>query len=184
MRRGQLLHRLLEALPELPPATRSDTAKHFLAEVADDFSAAEIALMVDEALTVLNDPSFAPVFADGSRPEIDIAAELESNRGPIRLTGRIDRLAVTDHEVMIVDYKTDRPAPIEVDQVRSSYIGQLALYAEAVGRLYPNRRIRAALLWTASPRLMPIPATALSAALEGILSPPTADAGTAGESAA
>ena len=50
-------------------------------------------------------------------------------RGEMRaVSGKIDRLAMTSDEVLIVDYKTNRPAPAGVDTVPSAYIAQLALY--------------------------------------------------------
>ena len=63
--------------------------------------------LVDSALAVLDHPDFAPVFAPGSRAEVEIAGRI----GGATLSGRIDRLAVADDRVLIVDYKTNRPAP-------------------------------------------------------------------------
>ena len=67
---------------------------------------------------------------------------------PLRLNGRIDRLAVTDHEVLIIDYKTNRPPPSEAAGVAPAYLFQLAAYRLALGRIYPGRPVRAAILWT------------------------------------
>ena len=64
---------------------------------------------------------------------------------------------VTDNEVMIVDYKTNRPPPQELQGVAPAYLYQLAAYALALAEIYPGRRLRAALLWTDGPRLMEIP---------------------------
>ncbi len=120
--------------------------------------------LVSEVLIVLADARFAAVFAPGSQAEIDIAAEMATGDGDASLSGRIDRLAVTDHEVLIVDYKTNRPAPPSLDKVPEAYVVQLALYARVLGRLYPERQIRTALLWTDIPALMPIPEERLEAA--------------------
>jgi ATP-dependent helicase/nuclease subunit A len=48
------------------------------------------------------------------------------------------------------------------------YIAQLALYRAVLKRLYPDRPIRAALVWTAAPSLTEIPPEALDAALTGL----------------
>jgi len=53
-------------------------------------------------------------------------------------------------------YKTLRPPPESEDVVPAIYLRQLALYGEALARIYPGRAIRCALLWTQGPRLMPI----------------------------
>ena len=48
---------------------------------------------------------------------------------------------------------------------------QLALYRAVLMRLYPDRPVRAALVWTDIPGLMEIPAEALDAALAGLTTP-------------
>ncbi len=164
LQRGRLVHRLLEALPSHAETDRRATAVRFLEAAAPAMSAAAREALVSEVLVVLADPRFAGVFGPGSRAEVDIGAELPVDGGIGVLSGRIDRLAVTDHEVLIVDYKTNRPAPESLDKTPEAYIVQLALYAEVLGRLYPDRRIRAALLWTDLPALMPIPGDRLAAA--------------------
>ena len=84
------------------------------------------------------------------------------------MSGQIDRLVVTPDEVLIADYKTNRPAPKSLDEAKkrhADYVRQLALYRAVLMRLYPGRPVRAALLWTDTPDLMEIPAADLDAAL-------------------
>jgi ATP-dependent helicase/nuclease subunit A len=68
---------------------------------------------------------------------------------------------------MIVDYKTNRPVPATAPE---QYVGQLALYRAVLRRLYPDRPVTAALLWTNLPGLMEIPAASLDFAETLILS--------------
>ena len=70
--------------------------------------------------------------------------------------GQVDRLAVTDSEILIVDYKTNRPPPDAAAGVALAYRRQLALYRSLLQAIYPGRAVRAFLLWTAAPRLMEI----------------------------
>jgi ATP-dependent helicase/nuclease subunit A len=87
-------------------------------------------------------------------------------RGRKRLvSGKIDRLAVTAEEVMIVDYKTNRPVPTSLAEVPAAYVLQLALYGALLKPLYPGRKIAAVLLFTEAPRLIELPAVALDDAL-------------------
>ena len=158
--RGRLVHRLLQSLPEVAPADRAAVATRYLAAVAGDLAEVDRTTLVDEVLAVLAHPDFAAVFAPGSRAEVDIAGSL----GDTTISGRIDRLAVTDGEVLIVDYKTNRPAPDRLDAVPPEYVAQLALYRTVLRRLYPGREVTAALLWTDRPALMAIPAAALDSA--------------------
>ena len=175
LQRGQLIHRLLESLPDREPAERRSIAERYLAAVAANLAEAERTGLIDEVTGVLEDRRFAAVFAPGSRAEIDIAGALEPDGDSDLLSGRIDRLAVTDHEVLIVDYKTNRPAPTDLDSVPEAYVVQLALYARILRRLHPNRPIRAALLWTDLPALMEVPEERLKAAegkaIEGVSAP-------------
>jgi ATP-dependent helicase/nuclease subunit A len=50
-------------------------------------------------------------------------------------------------------------------------VTQLALYRAVLGRLYPDKTIRCALIWTEVPDLMEISAASLDAALLALTSP-------------
>jgi ATP-dependent helicase/nuclease subunit A len=110
------------------------------------------------------DPRFAAVFGPGSRAEIEIAGQLPVADGMRPIGGRIDRIIVTPERVLIVDFKTNRPAPLVLEEVPPEYLAQLAAYRRALAQLYPDRPVAAALLWTDGPRLMEIPDSALDAA--------------------
>ena len=75
----------------------------------------------------------------------------------LKLIGQIDRLVDLGDEVLIVDYKTNRPPPPKVEQVAAAYLFQLAAYRLALREIYAGRRVKAALLWTDGPRIMAIP---------------------------
>jgi ATP-dependent helicase/nuclease subunit A len=81
---------------------------------------------------------------------------------------------VTPQAVLIADYKTNRPAPQNLDEALARtphYVAQLALYRAVLAQLYPDTPVRAALVWTDSSTLMEIPAAALDAAIPAILTP-------------
>jgi ATP-dependent helicase/nuclease subunit A len=156
-RRGTLIHRLLELLPDLPPAARAEAGRRFLAQPAHNLDGAAIDALVAEVLTVLNDPAFAALFAPGSRAEVPVTGLL----GTTPVTGQIDRLAVTDDAVLVVDYKTNRPPPAAVADTPRAYVRQMAAYRRLLQDLYPGRLVRCALLWTDAPRLMELPAAML-----------------------
>lgn len=158
--RGTLTHALLQYLPEIADGERKAAATAFVGLRGAALSAKARMSIVRETLAILNSSEFAGLFGKGSRAEVPISALLPrpAGRGPaLRLTGQIDRLAVTGSEVMIVDYKTNRPPPLQVQGVAPAYLYQLAAYALALAEIYPGRRLRAALLWTDGPRLMEIP---------------------------
>ena len=87
------------------------------------------------------------------------------------VSGKIDRLAVTDEAVFIVDYKTNRPAPISLAEVPLSYVVQLALYRALLKPLYPGKKISAVLLFTEAPRLIVLPEAAMDDALARLTQP-------------
>jgi ATP-dependent helicase/nuclease subunit A len=157
--RGSLMHRLLQSLPDIPPAARTEAARRHLARAAKDFTAAESEAMLTQVLGLIADPRFAELFSAGSRAEVPIVGRL--NGGALVASGLVDRLAVTSESVLIADYKTNRPAPQRIEDVPQAYIRQLALYRAVLGKLYPDRPVRAALIWTDVPDLMEIPAAAL-----------------------
>ena len=59
----------------------------------------------------------------------------------------------------------------EVEGSHEGYVAQLALYRAVLQRLYPDRPIRAALVWTDVPDLMEVSAAALDQALAPLISP-------------
>ena len=67
--------------------------------------------------------------------------------------------------MLIVDYKTNRPAPAVLADVPPAYLLQLALYRALLRPLYPGRKIAAVLLFTEQPRLIALPDSALDDAL-------------------
>ena len=82
---------------------------------------------------------------------------------PLKLNGQIDRLVETANEIMIIDYKTNRPPPTVVSDVAETYLVQLSAYRVALAAIFPGKTVRAALLWTQTPSLMEIPAATLDA---------------------
>jgi ATP-dependent helicase/nuclease subunit A len=69
---------------------------------------------------------------------------------------------------MIFDFKTDRPAPECAEKAPEAYVVQLALYREVLRKIFPNRPVTCALLWTEAPRLMQLPDARLDAALAAL----------------
>jgi ATP-dependent helicase/nuclease subunit A len=151
-KRGLLVHRLLQSLPELPAGEREDMARRFLALPAHGLSTEEQDEIRRETLAVLGHPDFAAIYGPGSQAEVPLVGLVEGHA----LSGQIDRLVVEDDRVLVVDFKTLRPPPATEAEVAPIYLRQLALYRAALGQIYPGRQIRCALLWTEGPRLMPI----------------------------
>ena len=114
--------------------------------------------IAEEVLGILGDDRFAALFGPGSRAEVPLIGLL----GETVVSGQVDRLVVGDHEVMVVDYKTNRPPPHDEAGVAPAYILQMATYRAVLSRIYPGKSIRCALLWTDGPRLMELSDAVLS----------------------
>ncbi len=152
-RRGLLVHRLLEALPELPPRAREAACRRYLARAAHGLAAAAQEEIARETLAVLADAALAPLFGPGSRAEVALVGEVNGRV----ISGQIDRLLVGEREILVVDYKTNRAPPAAVEEVAVAYLRQMAAYRALLRRIYPGRRLRAALLFTDGPALMLLP---------------------------
>ncbi len=151
-KRGNVVHALLARLPEIAIDARRARAIRYA--VAQGFDADAAAALADETLRLLDDPQFAPVFAPSSRAEVAFLAALPELGPRAQVNGRVDRLAVTDTEVLILDFKTNRPPPSREDDVSPIYLAQMALYRAAATRIFPDRRIVCGLIWTDGPSLM------------------------------
>jgi ATP-dependent helicase/nuclease subunit A len=149
-RRGRLIHRLLQALPDVAADRRPAVAARMLAsETLDEATRAEI---VASALAVLRDPAVAAAFGPGSLAEAPVVGRIASQV----IAGQVDRLVVGPSEVLVIDYKTNRPPPKRAEEVAPVYLGQMAAYRALLREIYPGRTVRCLLLWTEGPRLMPL----------------------------
>jgi ATP-dependent helicase/nuclease subunit A len=170
LQRGTLVHRLLQSLPDVPSERRRDTALRYLARNAGGWSDDEREALATQILALIGDVGFASVYAPGSRAEVLIVGRLDRpGRPPAQVTGQIDRLVVTPAEVLIVDYKTNHAPPRAAADVPAAYVRQLALYRAVLQKLYPQKPVRAALLWTETTEMMEIPTSALDAQLATII---------------
>ena len=163
--RGRLVHTLLQHLPQVAPAEQERAAKAFVAARGHDLSEALRQEIVSETLAIVQDPRFAPLFQPGSLGEVPIVARF----GKGDLSGQIDRLAVLDDALLVLDYKTNRPPPETPEEVAPAYVAQLAAYRAALRLMFPGRALRAALVWTDGPKLMEIPSNLLDRAERRIL---------------
>ena len=163
-RRGSLIHKLLETLPDLAIDRREGSAEAYLAAQPDldDDQRTQIAA---ETLAVLNHPEFAPLFGPDSLAEVSLTGTAPGLPDGIILNGQVDRLVITDHEILIVDYKTNRPPPTDAKDVPRLYLAQMAAYQALLRAIHPAKTVRCALVWTDGPRLMELEDAALEKAL-------------------
>jgi ATP-dependent helicase/nuclease subunit A len=167
LQRGQIVHRLMQSLPDVAPSARKAALEHYLSNAGRHLSSEERGEIARHVFAILEDDRFAEVFAAASRPEVPIVGRIpRPNDDPVLVAGQVDRLVVTSNAVLAVDYKTDSVVPESLAQVPRAYIAQLALYRAVLMRIYPQKSVGAALIFSAGPVLLEVPAAMLEAALQ------------------
>jgi ATP-dependent helicase/nuclease subunit A len=162
--RGDLIHLLLQHLPELPVERRSAAAQALASSRFRQLTAEQRSEGISAAIGLLDDPRFNAVFGSAGRSEIDVAGIVRVGGRDIEVSGRIDRLAVTASEVLIIDYKTGQP-PADPKHLPASYRRQLAVYATLLGDIYPDKTVTPAILWTDAAEIVPMTPAAVADAL-------------------
>jgi len=163
--RGRLLHALFERLPALPPETRLAAGDRWLEHSGGVADAGERALLVRDVCAIIADPAHAAIFASEALAEAPIAAMLANGQV---VAGTVDRLLVQPDRIMLIDFKTSRRAPANLDQVPEHHLRQMGAYAAALAVIFPDRQIEAALLYTSGPTLIPLPRAVLEAHKPGL----------------
>ncbi|MGB3738447.1 MAG: PD-(D/E)XK nuclease family protein, partial [Pontixanthobacter sp.] len=164
--RGVLIHALLERLPAVAPDKRVAGGRDWLMRHADDLAPEEREEMIVSALQVIDTPDYASIFSADALAEVPLSATVD---GQV-VAGIADRLLIEGKRVTVVDFKTARRPPMSLDQVPYATIRQMAAYAAALGVIYPEHEVRAAVLYTHAPRLIPIPAELLESNKPGLSS--------------
>lgn len=152
--RGIVIHRLLQILPDLEAAARAPACQAYLARPAHALKPEDQEQIAEEVLATLADPDFADLFGPDSMAEVPVIGTVDGLEGPEVISGQVDRLIVKKNGIMVLDYKTSRPAPDTPAGVSPAYLRQMATYRAVFNGLWPDRPVRCALLWTSIPRLM------------------------------
>ncbi|MFC4256003.1 double-strand break repair helicase AddA [Altererythrobacter xixiisoli] len=163
-KRGVLMHRLLERLPDIAETDRAVAGERWLARNGAEFSPAERSEMLTLARDVLAHPEWRDLFGPAALAEVPLAATVDGRV----IAGSADRLLVLPDRVLVVDFKTARRPPRDLAQVPAHTLRQMGAYAVALQAIYPGRRIEAALLYTQLPLLIALPADVLAAHKPGL----------------
>jgi ATP-dependent helicase/nuclease subunit A len=163
--RGTAVHMVLERLADEPAELRRELAARLLGHAFPGLPPETAAGVVDEALAVFDAPFAADIFGPGTLAEAGITLDLPEV-APQLMLGRVDRLVINRHRVLVVDFKTDAQPPATAEAVPEAYLAQLGCYRAGLAALYRERPVEAAILWTAGPDLMLLDNAAMDRALE------------------
>lgn len=149
-RRGTVIHKLLQYIGSLNPSLRESAAYQFLKKYLPEFSMTEIDKIIEEVNNLCT--AYPSIFSENSQAEVPIIGEVD---GKI-MSAKIDRLVVSPNKVVIVDYKTNRPAADTVSNVPGIYLKQLGDYKKLLQRIYPGKEVETYLLWTNTCNMMKV----------------------------
>jgi ATP-dependent helicase/nuclease subunit A len=152
-RRGQLIHTLLQHLPEVAAPDRPAAALRFLDKPAHHLPFGEPARIAAEVLAVIAHPDLAPAFGPESRAEVPLTGVV----GASVVGGMVDRLVVQPDRVLVVDFKTNRHMPARVEDTPVLYVRQMASYRAVLRAIFPGRTIACALVWTREAKVAILP---------------------------
>ena len=166
--KGTVLHKLFEVLPDVEPSRQNEVALEYLQRTLPNFGHTEHAAIVENVQSVLSDESLAPCFQpETSRAEVPIMGIVSLPSRDRSVSGTVDRLAVLDDRVIILDFKTGRYVPKNADVIPQDYALQMALYAMLLSQIYPEKSVEPVIVWTTAAegaRIMRLPDAALEEA--------------------
>lgn len=165
-KRGRQIHLLLEHLPNAPVEDWSNIAPTLLRNAGEEADK-DWPTLLAEASQVLQNPDLKHVFAPDTLAEVSLTAAYKT----ARLHGTIDRLIVTETEVIAIDFKTNAVAPHTPEQTPEGLLRQMGAYAHMLGQIYPDKTVKTALLWTRTASLMPLDQELVTNALGNVTLP-------------
>jgi ATP-dependent helicase/nuclease subunit A len=154
---GTILHALLETLPL---AAQSDHPA-IIARITAGLSPQIANSAAREALSVLDTPALAPIFAPDSLSEVPVTAPI----GKTRLHGVIDRLQITETAITAYDFKSNRVVPKTPEDCPEGILRQMGAYAHMLAQIYPDHTVETAVLWTSDGTVMTLPNNIVTSAL-------------------
>ncbi len=156
MRRGSLIHLLLEYLPDQPHGQWDRVSRLLMQQYDSKVDTAEIKEIFSHAAGVLKTEALKPVFAPDALAEVKITARIPELGGR-QIYGTIDRLIVTDKTVVAVDFKSNRAVPQTPEEVPEGLLRQMGAYLSGLKLIYPDHTIDVSILWTETRHIMSLP---------------------------
>ena len=141
---GQTVHAALQWLTLQPDLAASALRQCIERQLHSRLTELPWQAALDEARAVLAAAALAPFFAPGLKAWNEQSLSIETADGVQQHV--LDRLVDTHEALWVLDYKTHRNS--EPALVLEGARAQLQRYVAAVQALYPQRRVRAAVIWT------------------------------------
>lgn len=149
-KRGTAIHKLLQYICLLDADKRESATLEFIQRQLPEVSAASHKDIVNEVITLCN--TYPDLFSVRSMAEVPIIGEVD---GKI-ISAKVDRLIVLQNKVLVVDYKTNRPAAKTLGDIPHLYLNQLQTYKKLLQKIYPDKNIETYILWTNTCNMMKV----------------------------
>ncbi|MGV2432820.1 MAG UNVERIFIED_CONTAM: PD-(D/E)XK nuclease family protein [Rickettsiaceae bacterium] len=89
-------------------------------------------------------------------PEVFTEMPIGYRQDNIVYFSRIDLVAISEQELVIIDYKSEKNPPQLLKDVNPKYIMQIESYAKAMRKIKPYHKISAKILWLENLHMMEI----------------------------
>ena len=147
--RGIAIHRCLELLTGNSGFSPANIRQCLCEELQLSMGDALLDECISEAQQLIANPSLQPVFRPAPNVSIFNECPIHFTHEETMIYGIIDRLLVSEDDALIIDYKSHTQAtPENSAQLAQAYQHQMTLYAQGVAKAWPDKKIRAALLFT------------------------------------
>ncbi len=150
--RGRIIHKILELLLLSQDKISKKTLTENYLAAQTDIGQNLKADIKREIFALIDNNAFDFLFSPHAKAEVAVMGEVD---GRI-ISGQIDRLVVMEDKVIIVDFKTNRPAAFSKDKVPLAYLKQMEIYQKLVEKIYPEKTVETFILWTNTLQLMKI----------------------------
>ncbi|MCR4300116.1 MAG: PD-(D/E)XK nuclease family protein, partial [Sulfuricaulis sp.] len=148
LRRGVVMHRMLERLASGQPRVIIEDALR--RELGERLEESEFNSWWREACRFIDQPSFRDFYDPARYQEAHNEMPILYRESGQDVYGVIDRLIIRENEVLLIDYKTHACATQEnMAQLAQGYSEQMRFYAAGVRRLWPEKKLRMLLFFTA-----------------------------------
>ncbi|MGV1758993.1 double-strand break repair helicase AddA [Rhizobium sp. A22-96] len=165
LQKGRFIHRMLQTLPDIAPEERADAARRYAERAARFWPQTEREALIGSVMALLSHPDLQGTFSAHAQAEVSIMGTLKLGGQSYAVSGRIDRLAVLEDRVVILDYKTNRVPPGSENAIPFAHRAQLAIYRSILSPLYPEKRIDCLLVYTEGASIYTLSNDTLASAL-------------------
>jgi ATP-dependent helicase/nuclease subunit A len=148
--RGVAIHRVLDGITRAAEVDAQTLRRSIAAQLQRDPDDAQLQLWWTEAEAVVREPALRAWFDASLFESAYNEVPVVFGAGDATVHGVIDRVVLTADEAVIIDYKSHHQAnPVNLADLAAGYREQMRWYVAGARRLWPRRRVRAFLLFTA-----------------------------------